>query len=371
MVKSGICVVAAIAAVAAGTTVPSGGQTALTFGFNTPLVYGPFGAIDVARAASNVTNGALVRFTVEWPQVQAACADQSGQPAVNDATCVQPGAFNWTSLDGPLDAIAGALQAGRVRLLLVPVNAPSWAYGPNDTQNNGCWFDHVIRPPGDDAAGLSLWRRYVAALVAHVEGRYGRAGLYGIEVWNEEDSCWTWRTVDTVPRGDRYASLLASAALGVRSVDRTVPLLFGGSENPAFLDQSYAAINHGRPDIRRYMSSIGVHPYSSNPPDMVGGLFIWVMNHYRYVAAAHGDSRPLSITEYGVSIANPPTAQDQADWLLKAYQMASTGSWNVNLFLVHSLFNVGEPYGVCAGPGLPGPAATALKQLLSGGTPTC
>jgi hypothetical protein len=339
---------------------------------------GSFTASDVARAASDVKPGAIVRFPVEWAGIQPTCATLLGSRASSDATCATPGPYSWTSLDSKLDSIATYLTSGQVRILPVPLNAPQWAWGPLDHSLTSAtcpgWIGHAIMPPGDDAKGLGYWQQFVAALVRHVEGRYGASTLFGAEVWNEEDGCGDWSTSLGV-NAARYTSVLASASRGVRTVDGSLPVIFGGTgRDGRYLTAAYDAAVFGRPDIRAYMTSIGVHPYadqnlgqtwSNSPSDPTGG-FQLTMNDAAQVAAEHHDGgRPLSITEFGYPILSPaPTELEQAQWDLLAYQLASGGTWSVNVMLVHSLFD--GPFGVCVGPLQPRLAATTFKQFFSG-----
>jgi hypothetical protein len=104
-------------------------------------------------------------------------------------------------------------------------------------------------PPGDDAKGLCYWQRYVTALVRHVEERYGAPSLYGVEVWNEEDSCSIWSTILGI-NAARYTSVLASAWTGVRAVDGSIPVIFGGTGRDGdYVAAAYGASIFGRPDI--------------------------------------------------------------------------------------------------------------------------
>jgi hypothetical protein len=110
------------------------GATALPFGFNNQISQQPpntggFSAPDVATAASDIKAASIIRFTVEWAGIQPTCATMSGSPAMRDTTCVRPGPYNWSWLDSNLDSIAPSLTARRIRLLLVPLNAPEWAWG--------------------------------------------------------------------------------------------------------------------------------------------------------------------------------------------------------------------------------------------------
>jgi hypothetical protein len=120
------------------------------------------------------------------------------------------------------------------------------------------------------------------------------------------------------------------------------------------------------------MTAIGLHPYNGyagSPWLAVSdphGEFIAGPAIVSRVASSRGDAgRQIWFTEFGYPISNPPTEQQQANWDSEAYQIAPSLP-NVSVMGIHTLFDQAGGFQICAGPGNPLPAATKLKQAVSG-----
>jgi hypothetical protein len=339
--------------------------------------------VDLARAASDIAPGAIIRFTVPWAGVQPYCRGPLGVQVQSRLTCNTPGPerWDWNRMETDLDSISTYLRSGRIRLLAVVAFAPAWAQGYGDLADPVA--NPPDMPPGADPVALQWWQDFNAALVSWLEGRYGPASLAGVEVWNEEDNypvSWSLEPRDARLMATRYSQMLCSAHSGVRSVDRNLPVIFGGF-NP--FDTRYLKDAYSSPvaNIRTCMTAIGIHPYvpNSDPPNTPGSAFAAGASAVERVASGERDGgRPIWITEFGYPIEAPLTAQEQGDWDAQAYGLAGALP-NVRVMGIHSVFDQGPDgpaarFGVCAAPHSPRIAATELKQAVSGNpnaTATC
>lgn len=366
---------------------PPGASARLPLIFNDPLhSEGPgvtnYTAVELARAASDIAPRAILRFTVSWEGVQPYCLDAFGHEVQDRAACVTPGPYNWNwyQLKSDLDSISGYLHAGRVRLLPVVAYAPSWARGYEDSadpyKQPGYDPEYPDMPPGGDPTALRWWRQFNAALVSWMERRYGRASLAGLEVWNEEDqfpATWSLEPDVTTTMADRYSRVLCSAFSAVRSVDPTLPVIFGGI---AALDAAYLRAAYASPaaDIRKCMTAIAIHPYDYVrgrwvAPTTLGSPFAFGASIQSLVAATDDDGgRPIWITEFGYP-ASGVGEQVQAAWDAEAYTLASALP-HVVMMGIHTIFDQPGGFQICARPGSPLPAANELKRAVSGNPST-
>lgn len=342
----------------------------------------------LARAAAGISSGAILRFEVPWSGVEPYCYGNgtvlvwNRPPLDNREACRRPGPFEWNAdgMESDLDSIAGYLESGQIRLLPMVLNAPTWAWGADDTPDpvarEGYDPRRPVMPPGQDPAALAWFGQFVSGLVAELESRYGRASLAGIEIWNEEDSYPVFWSSEPGADPARYAKVLCAGAWGAWRGDPKLPVLFGGF-NPfdsQYLQAAYsstAGAGTGR-DIRTCMTAIGLHPYNVLggewvPPGTPGSPFAAGPATVAQVACVASDcGRPIWITEFGYPLNDPPTAQQQASWDAQAYTQA-TGTPGVQAMGIHSLFDLPrETFGVCAAPGVPRLAASELKQVVSG-----
>lgn len=366
------------------STVAGASGTALPVIFNDPLYQAAanatdFTTADLARAAADIAPGAVLRFEVDWYNIQQ-CFGATGAVVTKRASCVTPGPYNFNdnNLTTNLDSIASYLQTGQVKLLPMVMKAPTWAWGYQDlpaTQAKPNYDpNHPVMPPGGDPVALGWWQNFVGALVSYLEGRYGSSSLAGIEVWNEEDNYpASWSLSPGNPQTDavRYSQVLCSAYAGAHQADTGLPVVFGGfqPDDSSYLDDAYAS---PAADIRQCMTAIGLHPYNSyngSPwlaPNTPGSEFLTGPSTVESVAGNHGDAnRAIWITEFGYPITNPPTAQQQADWDSQAYQLAGSLS-NVQAMGIHTLFDQAGGFEICAGPRSPLSSASELKQTISG-----
>lgn len=331
--------------------------------------------LDLARAASDIAPGALLRFTVPWAGVQPYCLTVFGERTDGRMTCNTPGPYewNWSGIESDLDSISSYLRSGQIRLLPVVAFAPRWAQGYGDIPARVA--EPVDMPPGGDPTAQGWWRDFNAALVSWLEGRYGKSSLAGLEVWNEEDNypvSWSLEPDNPLLMATRYSQVLCSAYSGAREADGNLPVIFGGFYP---LDTAYLRDAYSSPlaNVRHCMTAIGIHPYNLNndPPATPGSAFASGAGIVSDVASSQNDGgRPIWITEFGYPIQNPPNEQQQGNWDAQAYKLAADLT-NVTAMGIHSVFDQAPdsaraPFGVCAAPGSPRLAATDLKAVVTG-----
>ena len=179
-----------------------------------------------------------------------------------------------------------------MRANFVFTGSPPWASGSSN-------FNAAPRNPADYADALARF--------AALPGIAGHNIAY--ELWNEEDADEWW-----APKADpaAYAALVKAAAPALRAADPTAQVVLGpltGNDYP-FLEQLYA---HG---IQGSFDAAAVHLDTGclvNGPatvlrDRDGRISQYVFLGIREVLAtlrAHGDNKPVRVTEYGWSSTQP------------------------------------------------------------------
>jgi hypothetical protein len=156
-------------------------------------------------------------------------------------------------------------------------------------------------PPSDPAA--------LARFVAAVAQRMGRA-VAAYEIWNEENLALFW---GAAPDPARYVRLLSAVYPAVKAVAPTATVLFGGlaGNDYRYLARAYRA------GARGLFDAVAVHtdiPCELRRPgrfvrDPNGRISRWSFLGYREVRRtmlAHGDSKPLFMTELGWAVSADP-----------------------------------------------------------------
>lgn len=355
--------------VATTTTAPAPPEPPLAFGTNSfPRSLGPgHTGADTVRALEDIVPGTpIVRFTVAWQSMQLGTR-LSGEPcggADIPGQCAVPGEISFDYLDDDLAPLAAA----GFQVVLAPVSAPPWARNLLDvaTPNQ---LGQFVTPPIDSPDGAAHWRAFVAALVDHVQTNFPGI-LRGIEIWNEPNGRMFWTTL-AGPDPVRYTKLLCAGYEAVKSVDPTVPVIFGGThpEPPNWLGHSVQFDDFidlaYRAGAGRCLDTVGIHAYPVTGDDRIAG-FTAVLDEVRAVLARHGDAgRTMSITE--VTIDHPADAPI-AEFLVNAYQLAAEMP-DIDMFIVHTLFDYpGDDAGICRAPHASKAPASALKHLFTGST---
>ncbi|MGC8878359.1 MAG: beta-galactosidase [Anaerolineae bacterium] len=293
------------------------------------------------------------------------------------------GQYNW----GAWDQIMLTYHQAGFYILLSVVKAPDWARPANtDFSQEG--------PPADP----KTFARFLGEMLQ----RY-RTGVQAIEVWNEQNLAREGGGAPMPPA--EYVALLSAAYRTIKLVDPSV-IVVSGAPTPAgdvpgaaiddirYLEQMYAA------GLKNVSDAIGVHPSGyncpadadwqtvSDPTARFRGPFenrhhSWcfrgTMEGYRNVMVANGDAdKLLWPTEFGWAVANPPppnyeyaadnTYEEQAQWIVSAYQQAQAWGWVGPMFLWNLNYGVTKPGSEQAAfsiltPSGPTPAYQALLSI--------
>ena len=314
--------------------------------------------------------GLIQNMNFNWVKFQLAWKDFEGQQ----------GQRNWP------DDVIGDLHGGGLNILASIVKAPAWARSANSDLS-------VEGPPADPAT--------YASFVGEFASRYcGR--VQAVEVWNEQNLHHEWGN-EALDAG-RYMRLLAAAYRAIKAACPSMIVVSGaptptGANPPAavpdfvYLERMYQA------GLRNYADAIGVHPSGyGNPPDarvqdaQAGRFsrpshfdhpsfyFRNVMEQYRNIMVKYGDgNKRLWPTEFGWASSSNPVAhyeyaaynseQDQAAYLVRAFEMMRNWGWVGPAFVWNLNFNVTVPGDEKAAFGIQGrPAYEALRNARNNGT---
>jgi hypothetical protein len=220
--------------------------------------------------------------------------------------------------------------------------------------------------------------------VAQVAARYrGRIAAYII--WNEPNLAREWGNQPPDPAA--YVALLKTASARLRAIDPHARVVSAGlaptndqgasaMDDRAYLRAMYAAGARDAFDI------LGAHPYSfANPPDdprgAHGGLNFLRLQDLRDTMVANGDAaKPIWITEFGYPTDAPAGAaplrvseDDQARWLVRAYELARTQMPYVDLFTLWNLTRQSPAadeqagYSLIHADGTPKPAYVQVRAM--------
>jgi spore germination protein YaaH len=305
-----------------------------------------------------------VKFQMAWKDVESA-----------------PNDFSWAMWDQLIDAN----HNNGINILLSIPKAPDWARPFDDDKS-------VEGPPANPDE--------YAEFVAIVADRY-RGRVQAIEVWNEQN---LWYEAGGAGRinAATYVDLLQRS---YRAIKETNPemIVVSGALTPAgnvgalavddieYLQQMYANGAKG------YFDALGAHPSGYNCP--AGGdwrtvtdptalnfrgtfdnrhhswCFRGTMEGYREVMVANGDGDKAIIpTEFGWAVSGNPkpgyeyardnTPEEQARWIVEAYQLAQQWGWVGPMFLWNLDYGVTAPGTELAAFGVINtPAYEALRQM--------
>jgi len=341
----------AAAPVAGGPTYPPAGGY---FGYGIQI--DPWGNRPAAIAAIRAMDFSWVKVQIPWKNFEGS-AGQKNFP----------------------DDIVGDLTGAGLNVLLSIVKAPDWAR-PGNTDRS------VEGPPADPGT----YADFVGAISARYKGR-----IKAIEVWNEQNLWYEWGREPLDP--GRYVTLLCRAYQAIKAADPNIVVVAGaltptgvndGStaiDDVVYLQRMYAA------GAKNCFDAVGAHPSGyNNPPDAKFGynnpaepsfknhpsfFFRDTMERYRQVMVANGDAgKRIWPTEFGwASTPNPHpgyeyardnTAEEQAQFIVQAYQMAKSWGWVGPMFLWNLDYNVTQPSTELAAFGIMGrPAQDALARM--------
>ncbi|HEX6388864.1 MAG TPA: hypothetical protein VFZ89_05450 [Solirubrobacteraceae bacterium] len=305
-----------------------------------------------------------------------------------------PGVWNWHDYD---EQYRKALEAG-FKPIIIATEAPCWA-----RPRSGCLAPAIGGPPDPERDGD--WRTYVKA----VADRYPQA--LAIEIWNEPNLSQVWW-----PKPDpaRYTQLLTQAYGVIKQSHPDLPVISGGllshgmtGEGPSGMGDLTFLRGMLAAGAGNAMDGLGVHPYpQENTPEGRAvrwnpGMAVVTLRKWRAIAAEHGVSKPLWITEIGESTSSQAgfpaavTPDEQARDLEKI-MLDAVQARDIEVVVIHTLgdaprdagqqgldnllqpatgisifYNgVNSGFGVFDSADRPKPAACVLSRAL-GGTLNC
>jgi polysaccharide biosynthesis protein PslG len=263
-----------------------------------------------AEAESNV-----VRLDVSW-----ASLEWSGRGQYNAA------------YRSRLDEFMAQASSRGLRVIATLWTTPCWASSAPDSVKQNCsgpWWDREVQfyPPSDprDYGAAARW----------MTSRYGKT-LAALEVWNEPNIDFWWKTADGPAA---YAELLNAAYPAAKQGNASVPVLAGSIAGPnrSYLEELYAQGIVGNYD------GLAIHPYNEGRAPDDG--WVAAIESLREAQQQAGDSAPLWFTEFGW-----PTTQvsesDQARYLMRSYQLMCNMDF-VKAAVVYGLRDTGtDPYNI-------------------------
>ena len=336
-------------------------------------VYPPAGGYFGYGVQAQVYGGADLGFVVratrdmgfDWVKFQVPWKDYEGSKGV----------YSW----GGMDYIVDTLSAGGLKLLASIVKAPNWSRPANTDFS-------VEGPP----ANLQDYADFVAAYAARYKGK-----VQAIEIWNEQNLWYEWGHEPLDPA--RYVDMLCRAYRAIKAVDPNMVVVAGALtptgvndgviaiDDVVYLQRMYAA------GAKNCFDALGAHPSGyNNPPDAKFGytnpaepsfknhpsfFYRETMERYRAVMVQYGDAgKRIWPTEFGwASEPNPVpgyeyardnTLEEQAQFLVQAYQMAKAWGWVGPMFTWNLNFGITNPGTELAAFGIAGrPAYDALKAM--------
>lgn len=302
-----------------------------------------------------------------------------------------PGEFSWWLIDGVIDE---AHKAG-IYVMLSMVTAPEWTRGSSGGGTHG--------PPDNPEE----FARFVGQVVERYKGK-----IHAIEVWNEQNLDREWRSPNGLNAAD-YVSLLQVASREIRARDPSI-IIVSGALSPtggwvepdgrvtaiddfAFFQQLLDAgmLNHA--------DCVGAHHNGINlPPDKdwdagyddptakFRGPFANPHHSWSFKSTLQGyynmmgGQRKLCVTEFGwatvegfggtptgFEFAEDNTLQEQAEWIVQAFQLQRQWGitwiaylWNLNYANTsQDPVDPNVPYSLVGFNGAPRPAYDALQRM--------
>ena len=297
-----------------------------------------------------------------------------------------PGQYDW----GPLDRIVESANAYGINVLFSVVKAPGWARPPGDTDQG---------PPADP----NTYGTFLREMAARYKGR-----VKAYEIWNEQNLYYEWGGRGGKINAARYVELLKVAYNAIKSVDPNAVVISGALtptgvndgdiavDDRLYLEQMYQA------GLARYCDAIGAHPSGyNNPPDAdwrsyndpsapnfkghPSFFFRGTMESYRNIMVKYGDGhKRIWPTEFGWASVDglgvPPapgygyaadnSEAEQAQFIVRAYQMGKAWGWvgpmflwNLNFAPVAGKQDEKAAFGIVRHDWSPRPAFAALRDM--------
>ena len=292
---------------------------------------------------------------------------------------VAPGSYDWTELDN----IVGYAALMGIRVLFSVVTAPAWSRAAGGEDG----------PPDDYA----LFGSFLSAVATRYAGR-----VHAYEIWNEQNFSREWGG-GRINAGE-YVELLKAAYPAIKTADPGATVISGAltptgfnDPNVAIDDVVYLQQMYAYQDgvFKTVCDAVGAHGGGfNNPPDDTPtrktvptttfkghkSFYFTRLEDLREIMVLAGDSvKKMWVTEFGWSTANQArgyeygrdnTEIDQANYLVKAYQLGKGWGWvdgmfvwNLNFQQVVPAADEKFPFGIVRPDGTPRPAYTLLKFM--------
>jgi hypothetical protein len=280
------------------------------------------------------------------------------------------GQFDWTGFDRAINQAADK----NLKVMLSIVTAPQWSHPnlPVTADDPG-----AINAPPDD---LNQYAQFVGEVVKRYPGK-----VHAIEIWNEQNIDAEWRAVPQAVSPEKYVEMLKLASQTIKSIDPNIIVISGAlAPTGYFAGGCSAAGCDDGPYLKRMVElgalsavdCVGVHANGYNvPPDKTNTegyndpaatfrgpfdnpipswYFRSTLELYYSIA-----NKPLCVTEFGwatsegfgytpptYEFANDNTLQEQADWIVQAFQLMEEWKYVKLAFLFNMNYAQMSPEGV-------------------------
>lgn len=266
-------------------------------------------ALTAAPATAAAAPAVGVNTHVLWGDVTEAARDRQLDLAKDAGSRIIRVDVGWGSLEQrgkgqyeawylkKLDGLVAAARARGLELLLTLNDSPCWASTAPESLKLGCtgsWWNRGVQryAPQDP-------QDYADAF-AFLVARYG-SQVRAWETWNEPNSSFYFKAEDPVAAD---AALIRAAFKAAKAVRPDAYVVAGGlmDADAEFLRGLYA---HG---IKGHFDAISIHPYTGDASPLDPVTDRWIKLSYvrgvpdvRREMLAHGDDKPLWLTEFGWS----------------------------------------------------------------------
>jgi aryl-phospho-beta-D-glucosidase BglC (GH1 family) len=302
----------------------------------------------------------------------------------------ESGQFQWWLIDGIINE---AHNAG-IYVMLSVVTAPEWTRGNSGGGTHG--------PPDN----YNEFGRFLGDIIDRYKGK-----VQAIEVWNEQNLVREWQSPNGVSATD-YVQLLQVARQVIKQKDPNI-IVISGALSPTGVDDGVNVIDDFRffdmlldAGMLDHVDCVGAHHNGINmPPDKdwdegyndptaeFRGPFdnahhSWsfksTLQGYYEKILQRGRQTKLCVTEFGwatsegfdgtpqdFEFANDNTLQEQADWIVQAFQLQRQWGttwiaylWNLNYANTsQDPLDPNVPYSIVDFNGVPRPAFDALERM--------